>query len=86
MKAEGWYADPYRRHRARWFSNGTPTALVSNGTSESSDPPPDVPYAGPLEPIDHGEDFAHRDRDDPARGDDEGIESAWDAFVESGGD
>jgi len=52
MEAEGWYVDPYRRHKARWFSNGTSTDLVSDGGAESSDPPPDAPFTGSLEPID----------------------------------
>lgn len=28
MKAEGWYQDPYKIHEDRWFSDGSPTALV----------------------------------------------------------
>jgi hypothetical protein len=87
MEAEGWYVDPYRRHRARWFSSGTPTELVSDGGEESSDPPPETRYTGSLEPIDQaGGDFAHWDKDDRAGRGDEGIEAVWDVFVESGGD
>jgi hypothetical protein len=47
MTAEGWYLDPYGRHEARWFSAGSPTALVRDGASESQDPPPAKPYDGP---------------------------------------
>ena len=90
MEAEGWYVDPYRRHQARWFSNGTPTDLVSDSGTESSDPPPDTPYRGSLQPIGHsggaGDDFAHCGKEDRERRGDEGIESVWDVFVESGGD
>jgi hypothetical protein len=41
MHAEGWYEDPFGRHEDRWFSDGTPTALVRDGGTESDDPPPD---------------------------------------------
>ncbi len=45
---QGWYVDPYGIHDHRWFSQGTPTALVRDGRTESQDPPPDRPYEGPL--------------------------------------
>ena len=38
---EGWYTDPYDRHEARWFSDGTPTKLVRDRGVESYDKPPD---------------------------------------------
>ena len=38
---EGWYTDPYGRHEARWFSDGTPTKLVRDRGVESYDKPPD---------------------------------------------
>ena len=38
--AEGWYQDPYGSHEARWFSEGTPTALVRDAGVEAHDPPP----------------------------------------------
>ncbi len=38
---EGWYTDPYERHEARWFSDGTPTKLVRDRGVESYDKPPD---------------------------------------------
>jgi len=40
MTAEGWYRDPYRVHEDRWYSDGTPTALVRDGGIEAKDPPP----------------------------------------------
>jgi len=49
MKAEGWYKDPSLGHEDRWFSDGTPTALVRDAGVEGNDPPPsqDAP-SGPL--------------------------------------
>jgi len=38
--AQNWCPDPFGIHEARWFSNGTPTALVRDGGVESQDPPP----------------------------------------------
>jgi hypothetical protein len=38
-KAEGWYADGTKRHAERWYSVGTPTALVRDDGVESHDPP-----------------------------------------------
>jgi len=43
MTEEGWYSDPYRAHEHRWFSDGTPTALVRDQETTSKDPPPDTP-------------------------------------------
>src|SRR5579862_4266970 len=37
---QGWYADPFRLHEARYFSAGQPTALVRDGGTESYDEPP----------------------------------------------
>ena len=51
MEAEGWYQDPFRRHQARWFSAGTPTALVSDHGAESHDAPPDTPITEALVPL-----------------------------------
>ena len=48
MNAQGWYLDPYHRHQDRWFSDGQPTALVRDGRSEASDPPPDMVPNEPL--------------------------------------
>jgi hypothetical protein len=35
---EGWYEDPADRHEYRWFSQGTPTDLVRDGSQTSRDP------------------------------------------------
>ena len=48
---EGWYTDPFGRHEARWFSAGSPTKLVRDGTTEGEDPPPDDPYRLQPEPF-----------------------------------
>jgi hypothetical protein len=49
--AEGWYEDPYSEHEARWFSDGTPTSLVRDGSVESRHEPPDRTIDGPLERV-----------------------------------
>ena len=49
--AQGWYSDPYGYHKARWFSDGRPTALVRDDGVESSDPPPEAPFVGGLKPV-----------------------------------
>jgi hypothetical protein len=41
--AQGWYQDPYGRHKDRYFSQGLPTKLVRDDEHESYDPPPDQP-------------------------------------------
>ena len=45
--AEGWYRDPYGIHQDRWFSDGTPTALVRDQGAEGHDDPPGYPPPGP---------------------------------------
>jgi hypothetical protein len=50
VAAEGWFKDPFAVHEDRWFSAGSPTDLVKDGSSEMSDPPPDRPISGGLEP------------------------------------
>ena len=45
--AEGWYRDPYGIHQDRWFSAGTPTALVRDQGVEGRDDPPGYPPPGP---------------------------------------
>ena len=91
MKAEGWYIDPYGRHEARWFSDGTPTDLVRDRGVTSDDPPPSTPYTAKLEPItqntssrsdglqraDHNQDLA----DDPRVASD----AVWEIFDETSG-
>jgi hypothetical protein len=47
---EGWYQDPYGSHEARWFSVGTPTALVRDAGVEAHDPPPADATSGVVEP------------------------------------
>ena len=39
MTAVGWFQDPFGRHELRWYSQGVPTSLVRDGTSESHDRP-----------------------------------------------
>lgn len=51
MHEEGWYVDPFGGHQARWISDGTPTALVRDGSVESQDPPPSTPVEGELQRI-----------------------------------
>lgn len=48
MDAQGWYADPFEQHEARWFSAGAPTGLVRDGETEASEPPPRDTWTGPL--------------------------------------
>lgn len=43
MKAQGWYRDPYCVHEDRYFSDGQPTKLVRDGSTECYDPPPPGP-------------------------------------------
>ena len=38
MTEEGWYSDPFLLHEDRWFSAGTPTALVRDEGVASQDP------------------------------------------------
>jgi hypothetical protein len=48
--AEGWYEDPFGIHEYRWFSDGVPTALVKDGPTEATDPPPAGEVSRPLVP------------------------------------
>jgi hypothetical protein len=76
--AVGWFRDPFDRHEDRYFSEGRPTGLVRDGRRESSDPPPDLPLAGPPVPS-----SSHRDPSSTAadlrRADDAERESAYDS-------
>jgi hypothetical protein len=88
MDAEGWYQDPYARHKERWISAGTPTALVRDNGVEGQDPlPAGVTPSSPLVPATvHGPDPGPDDlrrADDPERGQppDYG-EAVLDHFVE----
>ncbi|MGA2836551.1 MAG: hypothetical protein ABSF84_08140 [Acidimicrobiales bacterium] len=91
MDAEGWYVDPFGVHEARWISQGSPTALVRDEGVESSDPPPDVPFTGELEPCPEpqtpdGDDLRRADDADSRQFDPDAEEdSAWDAFGASAG-
>jgi hypothetical protein len=84
VKAQGWYTDPFRRHEARWFSDGRPTALVRDEGSESNDPPPNTGYSGHLEPAAEVEGellHAHGGTAGDAT-----VDGIWDIFVSTGGD
>jgi hypothetical protein len=48
---EGWYLDPFNVYELRWFSDGTPTSLVSDAGAESRGDPPSTTYSGELEPV-----------------------------------
>lgn len=75
MEAEGWYRDPFELHEARWFSTGTPTSLVRDGSQVTHDAPPSEPLPGPLVPWDGG--ATAQNADDLLRAD---------ALQEGGGD
>jgi hypothetical protein len=55
--AEGWYRDPYGIHQDRWFSAGTPTALVRDQGVEGHDDPPGYPPPGPPAEIPETDEF-----------------------------
>ena len=38
-QAQGWFRDPSGRHQDRYYSDGTPTKLVRDGSVESYDEP-----------------------------------------------
>ena len=46
MTREGWYTDPFGRHEARWFSDGSPTSLVRDAGATSTDRPPETSFLG----------------------------------------
>lgn len=91
MEEEGWYADPFNIHEARWISAGTPTALVRDGDVEAQDPPPNTPYSGQLEELTEtdakdGDDLLRADDADTRSFDPDAEEDAvWGAFGESSG-
>lgn len=90
----GWYVDPFRAHAARWFSDGTPTALVRDkGGVESRDEPPSTTFDGDLEPVpeisaSNGDDLLRADSGNP---DDQIFDpnaaagEGWNVVGESGG-
>ena len=53
LPREGWYTDPYELHDARWFSQGTPTALVRDAGTEGRDVPPEGAFK--VDPVRWGE-------------------------------
>lgn len=65
--AEGWYRDPYGIHQDRWFSAGTPTALVRDQGTEGHDDPPGYPPPAPPAEIPETDQFP---ADDFRRADD----------------
>jgi hypothetical protein len=73
MNAEGWFVDPFDRHAARWFSDGTPTALVRDPGGESQDPPPEAAWTGDLQRYQPGGDSPGGDL---KRSDDAQLDSA----------
>jgi hypothetical protein len=54
MREEGWYRDPYGLHTDRWYSDGQPTRLVRDGSTESYDDPPPHDPPAPPEPVPDG--------------------------------
>jgi hypothetical protein len=92
MRAEGWYRDPYKVHTDRWFSYGSPTALVRDAGQESHDPPPNEPFVGPLVESDlvdtsNADDLRRADSDEGTFVPDAESNVAWDTFGETtGGD
>jgi hypothetical protein len=80
--ARGWFEDPFRTHRYRWFSMGRPTGLVRDGVTESQDPPPDLPYAGSLVPA-RGTAGADGNGADLQRAGDGQKADYWDAAVDA---
>jgi hypothetical protein len=85
---EGWYTDPFARHEARWFSDGSPTSLVRDGGATSTDPSPDIPFQrDPLliepTPSVNGDDLVRAD--DGPDNPDAGVDAAWTYFTRSSG-
>lgn len=86
-KAQGWYRDPYQQHLARWFSDGSPTALVRDDGVESMDPPPEHPFVGQLEAVEESEgELLHAHVGQGQDGPDASVNAVWEIFVSTGGD
>jgi hypothetical protein len=83
MREEGWYTDPFGLHERRWFSDGVPTKLVSDNGITSNDPAPNTRYVLAPKPI---EDSTGLTVEAGSTHEDAGVNQAWEAFVESGGD
>ena len=85
--AQGWYCDPHLQHKARWFSDGNPTALVRDDGVESRDAPPSTPYTGQPEPAVETEGPLMHSHLNGGRSDrDSGLNAVWGIFVARGGD
>ena len=84
--AQGWYSDPYGNHKARWFSDGRPTALVRDDGVESTDPPPDIPFVGTLQPVVETEGELLHTRGRGGSQLDPTANAIWEIFVSTGGD
>jgi hypothetical protein len=88
MAEEGWYSDPYGVHEHRWFSDGTPTALVRDGGRTSQDPPPDSAYVDEPRLIEPASSLAENDLrrgDDEEAGPVDPVDAAWTYFTRSSG-
>lgn len=83
-KPQGWCSDPYGRHEARWFSGGSPSALVRDSGVESTDPPKGHRSAGEPEPVTGPEEELV---DRPAGSEnDTSVDAVWSIFVSAGAD
>jgi hypothetical protein len=86
-KAQGWYGDPFLQHDARWFSDGTPTALVRDEGIDSTDPPPSTWSATHLAPALEAEgQLLPARRGTERTGGGPPINGIWKIFVSTGGD
>ncbi len=83
MHEEGWYADPYALHEARWMSDGEPTALVRDAGVESQDPPPNTPMPDDFERIAGRETYEDVEGGEPQP--DSFIETAFQSVNSGGG-
>jgi hypothetical protein len=86
-RPQGWFTDPFGQHKARWFSDGNPTALVRDDGVESHDPPPDTAYISPLEPVAEVEgELLHSHLKEHPGDRSSGADAIWEIFVATGGD
>jgi hypothetical protein len=86
MAEEGWYSDPFGVHQHRWFSDGSPTALVRDEGRTSTDQPPDAPYVDvphlvePTPTVGDGLSGGNQTGDSPV----DPVDAAWTYFTRSG--
>jgi hypothetical protein len=88
MGREGWYTDPFGRHEARWFSDGSPTSLVRDAGSTSTDPPPETAFRQDpqlIEPIASLADDDLRQADVQPDDPDAVIDAVWTYFTRGNG-